>query len=53
MTRAVRNYGVERVVEGTLGARSTPFPDTRGYADEVIWAGDDEQGFVTSHRYIR
>ena len=28
------------------------FPDTRSWADEVIWAGNDEQGFVTSHRYV-
>jgi predicted ester cyclase len=45
------NYGVERVVEGTIGSIHA-FPDTRSWADEVIWAGDDEQGFVTSHRYI-
>jgi predicted ester cyclase len=45
------NYGVERVVEGTI-ASIHAFPDTRSWADEVIWAGDDEQGFVTSHRYI-
>jgi predicted ester cyclase len=45
------NYGVERVVEGTM-ASIHAFPDTRSWADEIIWAGDDEQGFVTSHRYI-
>jgi hypothetical protein len=45
------NYGVERVVEATMGAVHA-FPDTRSWADEVIWAGDDEQGFVTSHRYV-
>ncbi len=45
------NYGVERVVEGTM-ASIHAFPDTRSFADEIIWAGDDEQGFVTSHRYI-
>ena len=45
------HYGVERVVESTLGAVHA-FPDTRSFADEVIWAGDDAQGFVTSHRYI-
>ncbi len=44
-------YGVERVVEATIGAIHA-FPDTRSWADEVIWAGDDQQGFVTSHRYI-
>jgi predicted ester cyclase len=45
------HYGVERVVEATIGAIHA-FPDTRSFADDVIWAGDDEQGFVTSHRYI-
>ncbi|HEX2901924.1 MAG TPA: ester cyclase [Jatrophihabitans sp.] len=45
------NYGVERVVEGTI-ASIHAFPDTRSWADEIIWAGNDEQGFVTSHRYI-
>ena len=45
------NYGVERVVEATMGAVHA-FPDTRSWADEVIWAGDEDQGFVTSHRYI-
>jgi predicted ester cyclase len=45
------NYGVERVVEATMGSIHA-FPDNRSWADEIIWAGDDEQGFVTSHRYI-
>ncbi|MFG1926067.1 ester cyclase [Cryptosporangium sp. NPDC048952] len=45
------HYGVERVVSGTMQSIHA-FPDTRSYADDVIWAGDDEQGFVTSHRYI-
>lgn len=45
------HYGVERVVEATMGAVHS-FPDTRSWADEIIWSGNDEQGFVTSHRYI-
>ncbi|HEY5820910.1 MAG TPA: ester cyclase [Propionibacteriaceae bacterium] len=45
------HWGVERVVEGTLESIHA-FPDLRNAADEVIWAGDDVQGFVTSHRYI-
>ncbi len=45
------HYGVERVVESTIAAVHA-FPDTRSWADDVIWAGDDEQGFVTSHRYV-
>ncbi len=44
-------YGVERVVEATVASLHA-FPDTRSWADEIIWAGDDQQGFVTSHRYI-
>jgi hypothetical protein len=45
------HYGVERVVAATVQGIHA-FPDTRSWADDVIWAGDDEQGFVTSHRYI-
>ncbi len=26
------------------------FPDRRAYADDVIWGGDDEEGFYSSHR---
>lgn len=44
-------YGVERVVEGTMAAVNT-FPDTRSWADDVIWAGTDQEGFATSHRYV-
>ena len=28
------------------------FPDIRLYADEIIWAGNDEIGFHTSHRTV-
>lgn len=44
-------FGVESVVEGTI-ATVNAFPDSRHYADDVIWAGDEDQGFVTSHRAI-
>jgi predicted ester cyclase len=44
-------YGVERVVEGTVQSIAA-FPDVRHYADEIVWAGDEEQGFVTSHRAL-
>jgi predicted ester cyclase len=44
-------YGVERVVEGTMQSINA-FPDVRHYADDVIWAGDEDAGFVTSHRAI-
>ena len=44
-------FGRDRVIEGTLQTLNA-FPDLRGHADEVIWAGDDEVGFLTSHRAI-
>ncbi|GAC1628561.1 MAG: ester cyclase [Chloroflexota bacterium] len=43
------NYGRERTMEYVI-QRQSSFPDLRGYADDVIWAGDDTQGFRTSHR---
>ena len=45
------NFGVERVVTGTINTINA-FPDATHWADDVIWAGNDEEGFVTSHRYI-
>src|SRR6187455_2884743 len=44
-------HGIEQMVAGTI-QRISAFPDMRHYADEVIWAGNDEQGFVTSHRAL-
>ena len=44
-------YHVEPVVEGTMQAINA-FPDSRHIADEVIWAGNEDQGFATSHRAI-
>jgi hypothetical protein len=44
-------YGVERVVEDTIQSIDA-FPDARHYADEVIWAGNEDEGFATSHRAI-
>jgi predicted ester cyclase len=41
--------GREAVVAGTVQTINA-FPDFRGYADDIIWAGDDEVGFYTSHR---
>ena len=45
------NIGVERVVTGTINMINA-FPDATHCADDVIWAGNDEEGFVTSHRYV-
>lgn len=42
-------YGREAVMAGTV-ATLAAFPDRRLYGDEVIWAGDDVNGFYTSHR---
>jgi SnoaL-like polyketide cyclase len=44
-------YGVETVVEQTIQAINA-FPDTRHYADDIIWAGNEDEGFATSHRAV-
>lgn len=42
-------YGRDKIVADTVHTINA-FPDIRLYADEIIWAGDDEVGFHTSHR---
>ena len=42
-------YGRDQMVEGTVRTLAA-FPDLRLYGDEVIWSGDDQAGFHTSHR---
>ncbi|MEO0563434.1 MAG: ester cyclase [Chloroflexota bacterium] len=42
-------YGREAVIASTLASMAA-FPDRRLFGDEVIWGGDDEAGFYTSHR---
>ena len=42
-------YGREQMVTGTLRTLAA-FPDLRLYGDEVIWSGNDVEGFHTSHR---
>jgi len=44
-------YGREKIVQDTIHTINA-FPDIRLYADEIIWAGDDEVGFHTSHRAV-
>ena len=44
-------YGNEKIVADTAHTINA-FPDIRLYADEIIWAGDDEIGFHTSHRTV-
>ena len=44
-------YGRDKIVTDTVHTINA-FPDIRLYADEIIWAGDDEVGFYTSHRAV-
>jgi predicted ester cyclase len=44
-------YGRDKIVVDTVHTINA-FPDVRLYADEIIWAGDDEVGFHTSHRTV-
>ena len=42
-------YGRERVIEATT-AFLAGFPDLRLFADDIVWCGDEDVGFWTSHR---
>ena len=42
-------YGREAVIEATT-AFLAAFPDMRLYADDIVWCGDEDVGFWTSHR---
>lgn len=42
-------YGRDAVLAGTI-ATLAAYPDRRLYGDEVIWGGDDQKGFYSSHR---
>ena len=44
-------YGRDKIVADTLHTMNA-FPDMRLFADEVVWAGNDEDGFRTSHRCL-
>jgi predicted ester cyclase len=44
-------YGRDKIVADTVHTINA-FPDIRLFADDVIWAGDDQTGFHTSHRTI-
>lgn len=44
-------YGRDKIVADTVHTINA-FPDIRLFADEIIWAGDDEVGFHTSHRTV-
>ncbi|ULH17725.1 ester cyclase (plasmid) [Deinococcus sp. KNUC1210] len=44
-------YGREQVVQNTLQNQAI-WGDLRAYADDVIWGGDEEAGYYTSHRHV-
>ncbi len=44
-------YGRDKIVADTVHTINA-FPDVRLYADEIVWAGDDQVGFHTSHRTV-
>ena len=44
-------YGRDRVIENTASFISA-IPDIRLFADEIIWCGDENVGFYTSHRVL-
>lgn len=44
-------YGRDKIIADTVHTINA-FPDIRLYADEIVWAGDDEVGFFTSHRTV-
>jgi len=45
-------YGRERTMEYVI-QRLAGFPDYRLYGDDVVWAGDDAEGFRTCHRFVQ
>jgi predicted ester cyclase len=46
-----KSVGREAVVAATVQTMHA-FPDRRPYADAVIWGGDDQHGFYSSHRLM-
>lgn len=44
-------YGRDKIVADTIHTINA-FPDIRLYADEIIWAGNEQVGFHTSHRTV-
>ncbi|MEM7133004.1 MAG: ester cyclase [Chloroflexota bacterium] len=44
-------YGRDKIVADTIHTINA-FPNIRLFADEIVWAGDDEVGFHTSHRTV-
>jgi predicted ester cyclase len=44
-------YGRDAMVENTI-QRQAGFPNARAYADDVIWSGDEVNGYHSSHRVL-
>ena len=44
-------YGRDKIVADTVHTINA-FPNIRLYADEIIWAGNEDTGFYTSHRTV-
>lgn len=45
----VNSHGINEVISGTLQTLQA-FPDRKGLGWSVLWSGNDEEGFFTSHR---
>ncbi|MFB3162352.1 ester cyclase [Neobacillus sp. 179-J 1A1 HS] len=45
----INSHGINEVISGTLQTLSA-FPDRKGLEWSVIWSGNDQDGFFTSHR---
>ncbi|MCP1146774.1 ester cyclase [Lysinibacillus endophyticus] len=45
----INSHGINEVISGTLQTLQA-FPDRKGLGWSVIWSGNDEEGFFTSHR---
>jgi predicted ester cyclase len=46
-----QTYGRDKVIADSIKTMAA-FPDVRLYADDVIWSGNDQDGFHSSHRII-
>ena len=44
-------YGVEPVIENTLASKKL-FPDRTLLGEDVIWIGNDDEGYFSSHRIL-
>lgn len=44
-------YGREEMLAASM-QKLAAYPDRKAYGDEVVWAGDDNGGFHTSHRLV-